>query len=89
MEVERLDRGFKPHFSAEFLHWAFENWKSADNMDCHTTHTTPFAIAISENMTCRQDPTFDSVDEVGKYRLYYKYDKPFATWKKNKPSWII
>lgn len=89
MEVERLDRGFKPHFSAEFLHWAFDHPFRADNLADEDIERTPFAIAISDHMTCRQDPTFDSVDEVGKYRLYYKHDKPFATWKKNKPSWII
>lgn len=87
MEVERLDRGFNPHFSAEFLHWAFENIKKSENDT--SLEQTPFAIAISDTMKCRQEPTFESSDEVGKYRLYYKLDKPFATWKKNKPSWII
>lgn len=86
MEVERLDRGFNPHFSAEFLHWAFENIDKSENDT--SNEQTPFAIAISETMQCRQQPKFDSVDEVGKYRLYYKYDKPFATWKQNKPLWI-
>ena len=86
MEVERLDRGFNPHFSAEFLHWAYENiLKSANDL---SLEQTPFAIAINEAMSCRQEATFESSDEVGKYRLYYKLDKPFATWKKNKPLWI-
>ncbi len=86
MEVERLDRGFNPHFSAEFLHWAYENiLKSANDL---SLEQTPFAIAINEAMSCRQESTFESSDEVGKYRLYYKLDKPFATWKKNKPLWI-
>jgi hypothetical protein len=86
MEVERLNRGFNPHFSAEFLHWAYENiLKSANYL---SLEQTPFAIAINEAMSCRQEPTFESSDDVGKYRLYYKLDKPFATWKKNKPLWI-
>jgi hypothetical protein len=85
MEVERLDRGFNPHFSAEFLHWAYENIDKSSNP---AGSQTPFAIAISEHMNCRQHENFDSADEVGKYRLYYKYDKPFATWKKNKPIWV-
>ena len=90
MEVERLDRGFNPHFSAEFLHWALDmtDWLGADNVEDTTMEQTPFAIAISDTMKCRQDPSFESCDEVGKYRLYYKLDKSFATWKKNKPLWI-
>ena len=88
MEVERLDRGFKPHFSAEFLHWAYDKFLRADNIEEDNLEQTPFAIAISDTMKCRQDPSFESSDEVGKYRLYYKLDKPFATWKKNKPLWI-
>ena len=89
MEVERLNRGFKPHFSAEFLHWAYDKFLDADNIKEDSLEQTPFAIAISDTMKCRQDPNFESSDEVGKYRLYYKYDKAFATWKKNKPLWII
>lgn len=90
MEIERLDRGFNPHFSAEFLHWAFDmsHCLGADNVEDSTMEQTPFAIAISDTMKCRQEATFESSDEVGKYRLYYKLDKPFATWKKNKPLWI-
>ena len=47
-----------------------------------------FAIAIAEDKFCRKLSYFEDKDAVGKYRLYYKYDKPFATWKQNKPKWI-
>ena len=49
---------------------------------------TDFAIAISDTMTCRTIAEFDSLPSVTKYRLYYKMDKPFATWKQNKPKWF-
>ena len=49
---------------------------------------TPFAIAISENMKCRQVKGFDDMSEIDKYRQYYIQDKArIATWKKNKPWW--
>jgi hypothetical protein len=48
---------------------------------------TPFAIAISQDKNCRKVNDFDSLSAVEKYRLYYKMDKPFATWKQNKPEW--
>ena len=64
------------------------HYRKQSNIKEDSLEQTPFAIAINEAMSCRQDPTFESSDEVGKYRLYYKLDKPFATWKKNKPLWI-
>jgi len=49
---------------------------------------TPFAIAISDNMFCRQVEGFDKMSTVDKYRQYYIHDKKrIATWKQNKPSW--
>ena len=49
---------------------------------------TSFAIAISENMKCRQVKGFDTMSEIDKYRQYYIQDKArIATWKKNKPWW--
>ncbi len=85
MERERIARGYKPHFSIEFIKWAKNNISLSNNP---VARRTEFAIAISENMTCRQVPKFDQLDRVSQYRLYYKYDKPFATWKRNKPTWI-
>ena len=86
MEEERKDRGYKPHFSANFLKWALINMVRSSNDS--SSEQTDFAIAISNDMKCRQVYGFDNLDAVSKYRLYYKYDKPFATWKQNKPKWI-
>jgi hypothetical protein len=86
MEEERKDRGFNPHFSADFLKWALLNMHRSSNDP--SSEQTEFAIAISDHMTCRQHPNFDKSDVVGKYRLYYKLDKPFARWTSNKPNWI-
>jgi hypothetical protein len=47
-----------------------------------------FAIAISDDMNCRKIGGFDALPSIIKYRLYYKMDKPFATWKQNKPRWF-
>ena len=47
-----------------------------------------FAIAISDEMKCRQINNFDTLPEVTQYRLYYKLDKAhLANWKQNKPEW--
>tara|TARA_R110002020_G_scaffold32427_3_gene99771 strand:+ start:18103 stop:18603 length:501 start_codon:yes stop_codon:yes gene_type:complete len=52
------------------------------------TGLTPFAIAIADNMFCRQVEGFDKMSTVDKYRQYYIHDKKrIATWRKNKPSW--
>lgn len=52
---------------------------------------TPFAIAISEDMKCRQVPHFNTLSPVVQYRLYYKLDKSnIAKWVKrpeSKPDW--
>jgi hypothetical protein len=51
---------------------------------------TDFAIAISPQQTCRQHPEFQSLDAVGKYRLYYICDKSsFARWNYSQtPNWF-
>ena len=85
MEVERLDRGFNPHFSVEFLEWALDN---IERSVCPEGELTEFAIAISEDMKCRKVTGFDTLHRVVQYQLYYRYDKRFATWKRNKPAWI-
>jgi hypothetical protein len=85
MEEERIARGFNPHFSVEFLEWALDN---VERSVCPEGELTEFAIAISEDMECRKVDGFDQLDRVSQYRLYYKHDKPFATWKRNKPAWI-
>jgi hypothetical protein len=49
---------------------------------------TPFAIAIADNMFCRQVEGFNKMSTVDKYRQYYIHDKKrIATWKQNKPQW--
>lgn len=47
-----------------------------------------FPVAINESMNCRRIEGFNQFSIVKKYRLYYQLDKPFATWKQNKPHWI-
>ena len=50
---------------------------------------TPFAVAISDHMNCRQLDGFDDMSVVDKYRAYYMHDKNhFASWKTQKPSWF-
>jgi hypothetical protein len=86
MERERLRRGFNPHFSHEFITWAYRNqWLTIIPKN---ESITDFPIAINESMNCRKVNGFDKLDRVTQYRLYYKLDKPFATWKQNKPEWF-
>jgi len=50
---------------------------------------TPFAVAISDHMNCRQLDNFDDMSVVDKYRAYYMHDKNhFASWKTERPSWF-
>lgn len=51
----------------------------------------PFAIAINDSMSCRQTPNFELLSAVEQYRLYYKLDKPFASWEKGRPApdWFL
>jgi hypothetical protein len=85
MEGERIARGYNPHFCVEFLVWALWNIHKSENPE---GKLTKFAIAISEDSNCRKIEGFDDINRVEQYRLYYKHDKPFATWKRNKPAWI-
>ena len=85
MEEERLRRGFNPHFSAGFINWCADNVANSLIPD---GEQTDFAIAISDDKDCRKHPDFYSLDTVGKYRLYYSFDKKFAKWTQNKPAWI-
>ena len=86
MEAERFNRGStKEHFSFSFVRWAKANINDAWVPDGPLTE---YAIAINEDKKCRQDPRFHFGDAVLKYRLFYKHDKPFATWKKGPPAWF-
>lgn len=85
MEAERLARGFNPHFSFSFLNWTANNVEESEIQD---GAQTDFSIAISPNMNCRKVSDFDNLHPIQKYRLYYKHDKLFAYWKRNRPDWI-
>lgn len=48
-----------------------------------------FSVAISPDAKCRVlDKEFDSLCPVDQYRSYYRHDKTFGRWKKNKPDWL-
>ena len=86
LENERLYRGYNPHFSFDFVDWVAS---SISKSNVAVAGLTSFAIAIAEDKNCRKVPNFDKMSAVEKYRLYYKHDKPFATWtKRNAPYWI-
>jgi hypothetical protein len=85
LEQERMRRGYNPHLSRLFVEWAAKN---IDESVCPSGSFTDFCTAISEDKLCRKDARFNSADSVLKYRLYYKLDKPFATWKNGPPDWF-
>ena len=80
-------RNKKRHFSQDFLDWIIDNINDSIVPDGDLTE---FAVAIQQDKKCRQLPNFDSLSVVDKYRAFYQFDKPFATWKKgrNKPEWF-
>ena len=41
---------------------------------------TPFALAMPDQ--------YKSDDAVHSYRRYYRLQKPFATWRNQKPNWM-
>lgn len=67
----------KEHFTRQFIEWCADN---IDNSSVPEAPLTDWAIAINENMNCRKVPFFESLTSIEKYNLYYKLDKPFATW---------
>ena len=86
LESERLYRGYNPHFSMGFIRWVADNFDKSTLPDGKQTE---FAVAIAPTMQCRQHPDFNSLDSVGKYRLYYQHDKPFVTWtRRQQPDWF-
>lgn len=73
------------HFCAGFVDWVVDN---LDDAEVPHGEQTEFSVAISEDSKCRQDPSFNLTDVVNKYRLYYIYDKTFATWtRRQQPDW--
>jgi hypothetical protein len=86
LENERIYRGYNPHFSFAFIDWVASNIHESI---VAVGGITPFAIAIAEDKNCRKIAGFNSLSAVDKYRLYYKHDKPFATWtKRETPDWF-
>lgn len=86
LESERIYRGYNPHFSMSFIRWVADNFDKSYVADGKQTE---FAVAIAPTMQCRQHPLFNSSDAISKYRLYYKYDKPFVTWtRREQPDWF-
>jgi hypothetical protein len=84
--AEYTERYHKRHKSEDVLDWVESNsWRLGFDSEA----LTPFALAISEDAICRTLPEWGVVDEVGKYRLFYKHDKKHLhQWKQNRPSWI-
>ncbi len=77
----------KRHFTESFLDWIENN---TDLINLNNNCVTPFPIAINESMICRKVENFNSLPRFLQYRLYYKFDKPFAQWNKgrNVPYWF-
>lgn len=75
------------HFTADFIKWVLENQKYANvPAGCQTQ----YAIAINRDKECWKLPGFENFTAVEKYRHYYVFDKPFATWTNTtKPSWFV
>lgn len=79
IDVERMERyGTEPHFSIEFIRWAYLNrFESC----AEQAGVTPFALAMPDEY--KQD------NAVEAYRDYYRYGKKHLhEWKRNRPDWI-
>ena len=65
-----------------------DTWVKMENEILPDNGLTPFAIAISDHMNCRQIDGYDEMSAVYKYRQYYIHDKAhIADWKTSKPEW--
>ena len=74
------------NFSIDFIDWVSQNIESSVVPEGQLEE---FAVAISDDKNCRKISDFNSLDSVGKYRLYYQYDKPFAKWSvRQMPNWF-
>ena len=84
IEQVRLRNGCQPHYTVQFIDWVVHNLeKSTVPIGPKTEHI----VCINENKLCRQDVRFAAASVVEKYRLFYVYDKPFATWFNAPPVW--
>ena len=78
----------KRHKGEWILEHFADTWVKLENEILPDKGLTPFAIAISDHMNCRQIDGFDELSPIEKYRLYYIHDKNhIAEWKTEKPDW--
>jgi hypothetical protein len=97
LDVERRERNGglskKPeHFSIPFIDWALNH---IDEVQFNKSELTTFAVAISEfnkekkvyNQSYAIIKKYN-LPPITAYKLYYKLDKSFATWKRNRPEWM-
>lgn len=77
----------KRHKSLDVILWAFGIFSG---LTFPKQGQTPFAIAISPESKCRQDPRWDQTNVILSYRLFYVHDKGhFAKWKTVEiPAWF-
>tara|TARA_R110002110_G_scaffold10728_4_gene52873 strand:+ start:2929 stop:3396 length:468 start_codon:yes stop_codon:yes gene_type:complete len=90
MSLERYYRWpeSESHFTMRFIYWC-ENNLAKGYFSEQKEGLSPFAVAINSESKCRSVKGFEDRSTVEKYRLYYRYDKPFATWtKQKKPAWM-
>lgn len=75
------------HFTKTFIQWCKDN---IHNTIMSKISLTPFVIAINQDCNCRKESDFDQSSVVDQYRLYYRYDKSFATWTvRDTPAWFF
>lgn len=84
LSEENIIRYKKPHKSSEVIEWARNNY---ERLSFPSIGLTPFVTAIKFDKQCRRFPKFDEFSAIDQYRLYYIFDKPFATWKTQTPPW--
>jgi hypothetical protein len=78
---------FAEHFTASFIDWVIDNQK---NINVPTGPPTQYAIAINKDKECCKLDGFKNFSSVEKYRHYYVFDKPFATWTNTTtPEWFV
>ena len=77
------------HFTESFIDWCNLNEFDTIPADEGVIDQTDFAIAISQDMSCRAIDGFDNMSSIDKYRAYYSMDKPFADWTyREPPKWF-
>lgn len=89
LERERIYRGMNPHFSSECFKWILDN--SHRMIAIPNRPLTDIIPAIKEDKQCRKRIfNFSQKHYTEQYRLYYVFDKPFATWNvRPAPQWFI